>query len=296
MVGPLIALLSAGFFGMNKIFLRRAVLKVSDASLGTLISVPMSVPLFFLVILISGKVQNISGFSWQGYIWLSLAGILHFVVGRSLNYHCVQLVGANITNLICRSNILVSVVIGVTLLREPLRWRLATGVLFIIIGISLPGISQLVRGGPQSRMPKISGKAFIFGFGCGLAWGISPIFIKLGLRGSGGPVSGAFISFLAATLVLAVSLAHPKRRRSANEFTLKAVALFFSSGLLSFIANLGRYVALGLAPASIVTPLFSTSPVFVLLFSFVFNRNLEIFNLPVIIGIAIVVIGSILLV
>ena len=116
MLGPLLALLSAGFFGMNKIFLRRAVLKVPDASLGTLISVPMSVPLFFLVMLFSGRLSNIFAFSWQGYLWLSLAGILHFVIGRSLNYHCVQLVGANITNLICRSNILVSVVIGSMLL------------------------------------------------------------------------------------------------------------------------------------------------------------------------------------
>jgi uncharacterized membrane protein len=296
MIGPLIALLSAGFFGMNKIFLRRGVLKVSDASLGTLISVPMSAPLFFLVIVFTGKTQNILGFSWQGYVWLSLAGILHFVVGRSLNYHCVQLVGANITNLICRSNILVSVVIGITLLREPVSWRLATGVLFIIIGISLPGFFQLILEGSKNRMPKIPGKAFIFGFGCGLAWGISPIFIKLGLKGSGAPISGAFISFLAATLVLAASLVNPKRRKSANEINAKAGVLFFSSGLLSFIANLGRYVALGLAPASIVTPLFSTSPVFVLLFSFVFNRNLEIFSLPVLIGVVTVVIGSILLV
>ena len=170
MVVPLLALLSAGFFGMNKIFLRRAVLKVSDASLGTLISVPMSVPLFFLVIVFSGKIQNILGFSWQGYVWLSLAGILHFVVGRSFNYHCVQLVGVNITNLICRSNILVSVVIGITLLHEPVSWRLALGVLFIITGISLPGFSQLMLESSKHRMPKIPGKAFIFGFGCGLVF------------------------------------------------------------------------------------------------------------------------------
>jgi len=296
MVGPVLALLSAGFFGMNKIFLRRAVLKVSDASLGTLISVPMAVPLFFLVIVFSGKIQNLLNFSWQGYLWLSLAGILHFVIGRSLNYHCVQLVGANITNLICRSNILVSVIIGIGLLGEPVSWRLALGVLFIVGGISLPGLVQLFLEGSRHRMPKIPAKAFIFGFGCGLAWGISPILIKLGLAGSGAPLSGALISFLAATLVLIGSMASPRRRSSASDITAKAVILFFSSGLLSFIANMGRYVALGLAPASIVTPLFSTSPVFVLLFSFVFNRDLEIFNLPVIIGVVSVVTGSILLV
>ena len=68
------------------------------------------------------------------------------------------------------------------------------------------------------------------------------------------------------------------------------------AGLLSFTANFVRYIALKLAPASVVTPLASTVPVFVLIFSFVFNRKLEIFNARVVIGTLFVVIGTLFLV
>ena len=54
-------------------------------------------------------------------------------------------------------------------------------------------------------------------------------------------------------------------------------------------------LALSLAPASVVAPLVSISPVFLLFFSFLFNRNLEIFSLPIIIGAVTVVIGGILI-
>ena len=78
-----------------------------------------------------------------------------------------------------------------------------------------------------------------------------------------------------------------------TQITGRAAALFLLSGLLGWIANIFRFVALSLAPASIVTPLASTVPVFLLFFSFLLNRNLEIFNLPIIIGAVTVVIGSV---
>jgi uncharacterized membrane protein len=55
-------------------------------------------------------------------------------------------------------------------------------------------------------------------------------------------------------------------------------------------------VALGLAPASVVAPLVSITPVFLLVFSFLFNRKLEIFSRSVIIGTVTVVMGTILLI
>jgi len=296
MIGSLFALLTAIIFALHDIFIRRAVIKVSAAGLGIMISVPMAVPLLFLIIAFTGQMRSILSFSWQGYVWLSLAGIFHFVVGRSLSYECIQLVGANITGILRRVNILVTVVIGISLLHEPLSWQLAIGVFLIITGITLAGLSPQTFRNSSGRFKKIPIKAFVLGFGCGVAWGVSPIFIKLGLKGSGSPIVGTFISFLAATIFLSISLINPIRRTSIVHITGKAAGLFFIAGLLSCTANLVRYVALSLAPASVVTPLVSSSAVFLLIFSFLFNRKLEIFSIPVIIGTVTVVIGTILLV
>ncbi len=296
MIGPVFALIAALSYASNTILVRRAVLKVPDANLGILISVPMAVPLFFLMLVCTGQTGRILSFSWQAYIWLSLAGILHFVVGRSLYYECVQLVGANIAGILRRTNILLAVVIGTTVLKEPLSRQLVMGVLLIITGISLAGFSpqtfQQVNGG----FSKIPGRAFALGIGCGLAWGISPIFVKLGLQASGSPIAGGFISFSAATVILFVSLLNRRRRTALTHITGQAAGLFCKAGLLSFAANLARYVALSLAPASVVIPLVSIEPVIVLALSFIFNRRLEIFSRQVLVGTLTVVIGTILLV
>ena len=61
-------------------------------------------------------------------------------------------------------------------------------------------------------------------------------------------------------------------------------------------ANLARYAALNLAPASIVQPLVWTYPVILLFLSFLLNRNLEMFNWIVVFGTITVVAGSILLI
>jgi len=281
---------------LNDITIRRAVLKVDDAGFGTLLSVPLAVPLFFLFLTFTGQLGSILDFSWQSYVWLSLAGIFFFVVGRSLSYKSIQLVGANITALFRRTNILVAVAIGIVLLHEPLSGQFAIGIFLIIVGITLTGLSPQLLQNPHGGFSKIPVRAFVLGLGSGVAWGLAPIFVKLGLRESGSPVAGAFISFSAATAILSISLFNRKTRTAVIQMKAGAAGLFLFAGLLSCAANLLRYAALNLAPASVVTPLVAISPVFLLAFSYLFNRKLEIFSKPVIIGTGTVVIGTILLI
>ena len=295
MMGSILALLTGVCFALNDVFIRRAALRVSDASLGTLISVPMAVPIFLVVLAATGRIQDVLSFSRQSVMWLSLAGIFFFVIGRSLSYRCIQLVGANITSILRRANILVAVVLGIFVLAEPLSWTFAIGVLLIVIGISLVGLNPRREGTFGERPAKIPLKALMLGLGAGVAWGLAPIFAKIGLEGASSPLAGLLISFLAATAVLGLSMASPGRRQLISRITGKAVGLFFIAGLFSCTGNFCRYAALNLIPASVVTPIVATSPVFLLIFSYIFNRNLEIFSRPVIIGTVIVVVGTILL-
>jgi len=295
MIGSLFALLSAMSFSLNKVIIRRAVLYVSDATLGTLITVPMGIPFFFLILAFNGQIPAVLNFSWQGYLWMSLSGIFYFVVGRSFNYKCVQLVGANITNILSRADIPVSVIIGISILNEHLSWKSTLGVLLILFGIILVGLNTQLRQNSYSQLTKIPVKAFVFGFGNGVAWGVAPIFVKLGLKNSGTPTAGAFISFLAATIFLSISLLNRKRKSAITHMSGKTAGLFFIAGFLSCIANLLRYVALALAPASVVTSLIAITPIFGLFFAFIFNRKIEVFSRPIIIGSITVVIGTILL-
>ncbi len=296
MIGSLLALASAVVFALNNIFIRRAVVKVSAAGIGALISVPMALLFFFLILLLSGRFDTIFRFSWRGYVWLSLAGIFHFGIGRTLLYNCIQLVGANIASILRRFNVLVSVVLGVVVLHEPLSWNLAVGVLLIVSGITLAGLTPQMFREPNRPFVGIPVRAYVLGLGCGLIIGITPIFVKLGLEDAKLPIGAAFISFLAATVFLSFSLVSHKRRNSAARISGRAAGLFAVEGFLSSSGNLTRYLALSLAPASVVMPIISSAPVFLLIFSFLFNRRLEIFSKPVIIGTLMVVAGNVLLI
>lgn len=296
MSGSVFAILSALFFAFNAMFTRKAVVKVPDATIGILITVPLGALFSFLILITSGHLGRVVGFPWQSYAWLSTAGVVHYLVGRSFNYNCVQIVGANISNILIRLRILVTVTLGVSILGELLTWQLIVGVLVLTLGVMFTGLNfQTFRDG-QGLFSNIPRKAYLFAFGASISWGISPVLIRLGISGSDAPTAGVFISFLAASIVLSLSLLNRGRRRALLGMSGKAVGLFCIAGLISCFANLMRYAALSMAPVSLVTPLVSISPVFILVISFMFNRKLEIFSIPVIIGTILVVIASFLLI
>lgn len=296
MTGSVFSLFSAVFFAFHALFVRRAVLEVSDTNVGILISVPAALTVLFPILFFSGELRVLLDFSWQSCFWLSTAGIFFFLIGRSLIYKCTQLVGANITAILVRMNVVVSVVIGIAVLREPLSWQIVTGVALIIAGITLTGFNPRMLRDDEGRFLKIPPAALLVGFGAGVVLGVSPIFVKLGMKGAASAVAGVSVSYLAATIVVAIFLLGRRRRTAIARMSGKAIGLFFFSGLLSLGGNLARYTALDLAPASVVVPLVWTYPVMLLFFSFLFNRKLEIFNTAVIVGTLTVFLGSFLLI
>ncbi len=275
---------------------RRAVIKVPDATVGTLLSVPIGVPFYLLILIVTGQISSIASFSWQSFVWLSAAGIIHFMIGRALSYNCVQLVGANASQIITRVSPLVTAFLGISVLSEQLTWELALGILLIVTGVVVIGLNPQVFRSGHGIPSSIRRKAFLFGIGAGILWGISPILVKLGLQDSASPVAGVFISYSAATITLGISLLSQKRRAIALSMKREAIGFFCLAGLFAGTAQLMKYIALSTAPASVIVPIFSISPVFLLLLSFLFNRKIEVFNPLVITGTIAVVIGSILLI
>ena len=206
MFGPILALLSAVTFALMNIFVRRVSLKTVDAGFGTFVTVPTGLVTLFAIMIITNRIHLIWSFSSASYIWFGSAGVLQFVVGLSIYYRCVQLMGANLAIVLSRINILVSVAIGIFFLQEPVSSKLLAGVLLIFAGISLSGLSSSTIRDSYGSLLKIPLKAYGLVFASGFVFGVTPIFIKLGVRDSGYPIVGAFISFLAGTAAMALLL------------------------------------------------------------------------------------------
>jgi len=263
---------------------------------GVFISVVISLPFFFMILAASGQIKSIISFSLSGYIWLSSAGILHFVIGRWMFFKGVQYSGANVTSILRRIDSLVTLLFGVVLLNEPISIQLVAGIMLTVFGVIITSLNPRMVRDHQAPLLNLSPKALFFGLGTGVLWGITPVMMKVGLQGTDAPVAGAFISFLAATVALSFSLLRPDSRNSFLQLSRKIIWLYCIVGIWAGIANLFRFLALNLSPASVVTPLLSTTPVFLVALSFLLNRKLEVFNPPVIVGTIAVVVGTIFLV
>ncbi|MBI4285822.1 MAG: DMT family transporter [Chloroflexi bacterium] len=294
-----ISVLGSVCFAIANVVARRGLVYVADATIGIMLSVPVGLPYYLAILAVIGQVGSLFSFSWQNYLWLAGAGIVHYVLGRSLNYRAMKLIGANLTNIILGISPLVTAIIAISVLRETFTWRILIGTLLVTFGLMGVGVTRETFQKGGRLFPGVSRTAILCAAGAGTLWGLTPIMVKMGLSGTSGvgaPIAGAFVSHAAATIVLAFNLRRPDKRASLFGMKGRAAVFFVLSGLSIVTAHLVRYIALSMAPASVVTPPLSISPVFVLLFSFLINRKIEILNLAVILGTIAMVVGAILVV
>ena len=139
-------------------------------------------------------------------------------------------------------------------------------------------------------------EGYVFGALSAAAYGTSPILISAALSDAGGlAILGGLISYVVAGVVLVAGTILAGRwgkqvaairaeRRSARWFVLASVGVFS--------AQLFRYLALGVAPVTVVVPLSHTRPVFTVIFSWIFNRHLEDFAAATIAGIVLSMVGA----
>ncbi len=293
MSGAVLAILSAFSSALNRIFLRRGVIGIADPTIGVLITVPLSLPLFLIILVATGKVQDIFSFPWQSYVWLSVAGILNYYAGRTSNYIAVQLLGANVCSVLVRIAPIIAATIGITFLGEALSGQLTAGILLTIggVGIASLGLKMAMNGRHGSHL---SSRGIYYALLTGFFFGLSPIFIKMGLHDAYSPIAALFISYSAAAVVLSVQLFRQRKREALFSMKGSVFRFFGLVCLFTSAAQVLRFIALSISPVSVVTPLVHTSPVFLLILSFLFNRKLEVFNAAVVAGVVLTVAGAIL--
>lgn len=307
MLGGLLALLSAATFAFNDACARRGVL-TGTATQAMAITVPLGVPLFLLVIVASGHLETVFGFSGWAVFWLSAAGIIHFIWGRYWNYRASQAIGSNLVGPFQQLGIVVTLVLAILVLDEVLTPLRLIGIVLVIIGPALTHPrrpkARLVDAGAAAasiadapRRPVFEpryAEGYLFATLSAVGYGVSPVFIRLGLEGKGlgFSLSGGMISYLAATLAFALILLRPGQLREILAVQREPAKWFTFSGILVCVSQMFRYMALAIAPVSVVTPIQRLSIVFRMVFSWLLNREHEVFGGWVLVGILVSLIGA----
>jgi uncharacterized membrane protein len=314
MLGGIFSILAAASFGFNNAALRRGVLSGSVFQ-ALAITVPMGVPMFLLAAFITGHLDNIRGFPAASYLWLAVAGVMHFVWGRYCNYRSTKAIGGNLAGPWQQSNIIISLVLAILLLGETLTALKMVGIVLVVIGGLTTSRAKFKK--KAAIKPEDAGAAtqeetkkenqlhfepnyaegYLFSLLSAIGYGISPILIRIGLehQGPGFSLVGGLISYAAAALAVGVMLLMAGKWQHVRSITPVAAKWFTLAGALVGVSQMLRYAALSLAPVTVVAPIQATSSVFRTLFGWLINREYEVFGLWVYMGILFSMAGAVAL-
>lgn len=295
MLGAALAFLSAITFGMNNAAARRGVITGSVLQ-GLAITVPMGVPLFALLCLFAGGFAALSGFAGQSWLWLSSAGIVHFIVGRYGNYRANKCMGAALSSPFQQMSLPVALVLALAFLDDVLTPLKIIGIALVVLGpaIMLRGMRKGPEKMPGSDFTPKYAEGIVWGLVCAFGYGVSPLLVQIGLAGGGlvDGIAGGLVSYAAASIVIVAILVLPGNLAHVTGLDRANAKWFAASGLFVFLAQAFRYMALAVAPVSVVVPVQRLSVVFRVIFSWMLNRDHEVITFWVLAGIGLSFAGA----
>ena len=298
MFGLVCAVMSAVAFAANDTALRRGILFASVYK-SIIITVPIGFPVFLLAITLTNSWSSFLALDLTQFLFFGSAGIIHFIFGRYFGYKTIESVGATQAGPIVQLGLLISVFFAYHLFDEEITNIHIIAIFLIILA---PMIILLGHEGDRFTRSGIEMKykaGLLWGLSSAICYGISPLLVKSGFSNYSLEITilAGFISYISAIFFLILIMILTRVRiRDIIEMDKSALKWFTITGFMGSSAQLLRYIALGLIPISIVEPIHRTSVIFRVMFGFVINRNHEIINVRVLLGVALSIIGMYLLI
>src|SRR5437899_5280325 len=114
------------------------------------ITVPIGLPISFLLALATGSLAAVAGFSSRALVALSLSGIMHFVWGRYCNYRATRALGTNLVAPIQQINLIFTLLLAIWILGETLTPLRVLGIALVLLGPSFT-----LRPRARARAPRV---------------------------------------------------------------------------------------------------------------------------------------------
>jgi len=284
MIGLLLALLSALSFAFANIYIRKGMYRSGESYSGVVISLLLGTLIFGLWVYFSGKQIQLTSLSLSGVASLAVAGIVHFLMGRSFSYIGIRLIGSNRAVPVQTSYILIAALLGTVLFGEPMTGTLILALLLVSGGIIIISRSGQTGGGELALSKGTLAKGILAALGAAVCWGVSPVMIKFGLNELGSAALATFISGVAATIVIGFTLFKSDNNHKLRSLDRISLVAFVLAAIATTVAQIARYLALDYGLVGMVVPLTGVYAIFIYPLSFIINRQIEDFSPQVIIG------------
>jgi uncharacterized membrane protein len=284
---PALAIFSAFFFSLGMV-LTRIGLRSSNLLSGLLIN---QMVLLFSSLLIAVLAIPFNVFATRAIIYFMLSGVVGTCFGQLMLFEGINRVGSSIAAPLYDMKPLFAAFGAAVILGEALSLSIALATVIIVIGSAVISLEE--SGGQIERT--WAKKDLSFPVLAGAGFGIAHVIRKIGLNISPEPLLGAASQNAAA---LAFFLAYAIARRSQQKLNLanrRAWVFFGLCGLATLMGQLTLWTALTLGNVVIVTPLGSTSPVFVLILATLFLKKIERVTWKIWLGTLFIIAGTITL-
>lgn len=282
----LFAILTAALFALSQVIIRRATYGAGESFTALAMSLLIGTPIFIILLTITGEWPDFISFTWQQYMLLAAAGLVHLIIARYLFFNSTRIIGANPTVAITRTSIVFSVIFGIVFLGEAVTVLQGFAALIIMVGAILTN-TEITR-----TTFRISTRGLLMGFGTAICSATSAALIRPVMTATDAVYAATFIMYLTAYVTILLILVFSRRQQGlVRGQDRRAFIIMAMNALILVGAHLCRFNALQYGQVSIVQPIIASMVVFVLLFSWLVNRRIDVFNWRVIAGIVMVLLG-----
>ena len=239
-------------------------------------------------------------------LWFAAAGALTIFIGRVFLHASIQWLGAVRGASVKRLAPLFSVLLGVSVLSEPLSWALAGGMLLIFSGFGIL-VQESMRAHDTENSPPLAAPGpvhragwanpgIVYGAVSAFAYAAGNIARKYGLLDMPDPLFGTmFGALVGAAIFLLTALAVDSYRQAVRRCFTRFNPWLLATGVLSSAGQLMFFMAVDQSSVSRVAVIASTEVFVTMLLTFVVLRGRENISRAALLAASLGVVGTLLI-
>lgn len=224
-------------------------------------------------------------FSWEGILWFALLGITAYSYGRFVFYQGLASIGPSRQMTLMSLAPFITLFLGVAFLGEEPRLSVIFGTFLVAGGVVFVSYEP-TKGGSWYH------KGIIWGFLSAISVGFSFFIRKKGLAAMPNvALTVAWANFVSLPIILSLRPFVP-----ASYFAISdraALRILLIAGVFNAGGQILMNSAVSVGDISVVTPIYSSAPIFSLIFVALFGRGVERTHRTLVIGVLLTVAGMV---
>jgi drug/metabolite transporter (DMT)-like permease len=293
--GEITALISTLSYALSYLYLNRAQSKqrVPDNGLLPVLVISSSIlSLMYMVHQGFGTSVQQTHLMWKPILLCVTAGVTWNFLGRMTLYSAISRIGATRGVVIKSVAPIITVIVAVVLLNEPIKRGDIVGFIFMLLSICLLVLERL-RADVRAHFRTVLVQGILLGLVAACLQGIGHVLRKIGVE-SISPLTGATLDMTSACVAYILYAGWTGNLRSHIRFYRHHVGHeVIAAGILSAVGSLSFFVATNSSPISTVAMILGTQPIFMPILSFLLFRGFERFTWLSYLSIVFVVLGMV---